>query len=622
MIYLDRLSFSSVLKILSIGEKKICVLEDRSHSLIVEIIILIQGIEVSHINFFSGNLKDRAGESVSFVASKLANKIAIDLANEELESQEEIKPIYKVLKQEVVVLHYAKKLLPEIFRFTLQAEVILSLFKEPISFVMMDSCEVNFENIKKYYPEVNFNLYSNWIVRSKALVKLFGILIYKGFLGSIKFRDFFKYQKLPNNKKNSVLTICTNTLDIDKSLRGQPYWRGIEGQLSDKFIYILGDGFSYAKGLSITTFNKINVYPIEFSILNSILKKYNQSDYISNIRKVRYKLILNITHKNILILLRMIILLRNSELMGALVLHLKITVFVNEEPYYEFSDAIEAISENFNIKTIGYQYSNLGGISTMMLTNSDYFFTFSNLYNNIYTLGKFGPKNIIPNGYLFDFNNPVLIGRANELRENFKKSGVNFVICYFDERVDHDKWGTVSNESHYQEFICLIKYLLENKEVGLIVKPQFFRYRPSIWYKKDCLINKAISSGRYFELASGKIGKRNDVLPAEAAHASDICISHKFGGTAALEAALCGKRVALLNSVTYKCIVDMIYEKVNIERASMESVIASIIEMREAKIGAKNSDFGDWSSILKYFNHYQDSSASIRIENKINQLLK
>jgi hypothetical protein len=617
-MYIDKLSLFSLIKILNLGVKKIYYLEGRRPSLMVRLILFINQIDAEEINFFAGKLRGISGECVSFVAARLANKIALDLAKNEINSHSEVEFIYEILKKDVVVLNYAKKLLPEVLRFILQLEIIQSLSKCSATVMLHQSSELDYETLRKYYPKYNIFIYNDFFENIKSAFKIIGMFVFKGFMMFF----FSGVNKLEKNHEKSILAIQTNTLNIDKSFRGQPYWKSHKGLISNTPTYILGANFSYATGLDRKFLKESNIYPIKIKNLAQILHKYKSHPIVGELRKLRFRLFLSIRTKNIFLILRILILVRNSELLSALLIHLSVKVFVNEEPYYEFSDAIEAISNKLRVKTIGYQYSNLSSFSVMMLSNSDYFYTFSNLYKNIYRVNDMGPKTIVPNGYPYDFNNALIQDRSQILRDKILKSGATFVVCYFDERIDHNKWGTINGKDHYQELLHLIKYIIHDKSVALIIKSQFYRYTPSSWYENDALISEAINTGRYFELVSGKIGTRNDVFPSEAAYVSDICIAHKFGGTAALEAALCGKRVTLLNAVTFYSDYDDIYKMANIERTSIQDVIESIHQMRVAGVGGINADFGDWTSILNNFNHNVDSKACSRIENAIyNQLI-
>jgi hypothetical protein len=250
-----------------------------------------------------------------------------------------------------------------------------------------------------------------------------------------------------------------------------------------------------------------------------------------------------------------------------------------------------------------------------MISSCDIFITFSDLYNKNLSTNKIGPQKFLEFGYPFNHVINYVSNRALNYRKELMKKGVQFIICYFDERVDYTKWGAVNNADHLAEIHSLVKYILEEKSVGLVIKSQFIRYSPSRWYPNDELIRAAISTGRCLELSNGIIGKRNDIFPVEASLIADISISHKFGATSGLEAALAGKRVILLNNASYKTNIDTLYSSGNIEYNNINEALLAIKEYRLLTIG---NDLGDWSKIITNFDKFNDGLSSTRLLNIVN----
>ena len=114
------------------------------------------------------------------------------------------------------------------------------------------------------------------------------------------------------------------------------------------------------------------------------------------------------------------------------------------------------------------------------------------------------------------------------------------------------------------------------------------------------------------ELSKGE--HRNDILPSEAALASDICINHKIGGTAGLESAVFGVRSILLDPFNSYCFYDNLFNETDIIFKDINNVINAIIKFR---IGLAHLNIGDWSSILHNFDPYLDGKASFRFKKTI-----
>ena len=97
----------------------------------------------------------------------------------------------------------------------------------------------------------------------------------------------------------------------------------------------------------------------------------------------------------------------------------------------------------------------------------------------------------------------------------------------------------------------------------------------------------------------------------EAALIADLCIGHKFGATAALEAAISGVRTVLLDPQGTKTLWDDIYLQADIVYETIDSLMTEIIDYRKGN--SINKTLGDWSRILHYFDPYHDGKAVERL---------
>jgi len=302
--------------------------------------------------------------------------------------------------------------------------------------------------------------------------------------------------------------------------------------------------------------------------------------------------------------------------MGALASMLNIKVFLTGEPQYHRVDAMQLAAPILNIKTIAYQYANLGFLSTLMMSTADNYILFSDMFRQLFKKDEPKPLNYLTQGYLYDYVPAAVAQKANSHRQLMSKNGAEFIICLFDESVQNNRWGMVSREDHLNELHELAKYLIEDKSIGVIVKSQFMSNSPSILYPNDELIMSMKKTGRYLELKEGF--HRNDVFPAEAALASNLCINHKFGGTAGLESALAGIRCVLLDPFVCKSFYDELFEGTDIIYRDIESIIASVKEFRKGN--ADNKKIGDWKGIIHYFDPFRDGKSSERMVDILNRL--
>ena len=106
---------------------------------------------------------------------------------------------------------------------------------------------------------------------------------------------------------------------------------------------------------------------------------------------------------------------------------------------------------------------------------------------------------------------------------------------------------------------------------------------------------------------------------AEAALSSDVSISHKFGATAGLEAAVAGVRTVLLDTHSVKTKFDDVYSQADIEYDSMSSLIKAILKYKDGDLNYQA--LGDWSEILHFFHHDAGLSSVEFLRNEIDNAM-
>jgi hypothetical protein len=236
---------------------------------------------------------------------------------------------------------------------------------------------------------------------------------------------------------------------------------------------------------------------------------------------------------------------------------------------------------------------------------------FSKQFNKVFSDLYFAPGLMVENGYIYDGLPDIIKERALKSRNTLLSKGVEFIICYFDESVQHDKWGLINKDDHLGELHSLAEAVLNDPTIGIVIKSQFFINSPSKLYPVDELISSAMSTGRFIELQIGSW--RNDIFPAEAALISDIVIGHKFGATASLEAATVGVRSVMLDSYGTKTLWDQFYDHELITFPTMELLMAAINKFRLKNNGYQK--LGDWSDFLDHLTRRDDKNSVKRLRN-------
>lgn len=627
-VYLDKISITSIFRLLQVnGINTIIVLEKISKIQRFFIFLLsIKRVKVKEAIFFAGSLMTNEGNTVHRPSLRLASDIAMKAARQIVEAEPKLHYLNENFGRNTVRLFIAKQLHLHVYYWTLRVLVVKALSTELRAVVWLKKPSL-FDHTLLHEAISDVDLYFYSTTEFKT-IKLIAALFF----------DVARHMKhaFDNNGRNncftpsktikpSVLLFQENTnIRADRRLRAQPHHWLSGDEPPNAFNTYLVETRSFkisATDMDKFQLSKEGVTVLPRSIIYSACKAMQKNKTIQQVRRNRHNLIRAVFKAtgfaNKFFLLHVAFLLKQSEIMGALALWLNSKVFLNREPQFIYADAIQMVAEKLNITTIAYQYSNMGGLSPIMMSTADKFLVFSNMYKVVFQTDDISPHEFISTGYLYDGMARLLKKKAQEHRKLLNRSGAKFIVCYFDESIQDNRWGLVSRKEHLREIHFLVKRVLTDPTIGVVVKSQYMRNSPSQLYPNDKIIKKAQATGRYLELMRGV--HRNEIYPTEAALTSDICIGHKFGATAALEAAIAGIRTVLLDPYGTNTFWDPIYAQADIEYKSMDSLLKAISGMRNNY--KANQKLGDWSPILHHFDAYQDGKAASRLFDIINNCI-
>ena len=616
-IYLDELTFSAARKLLQIrGLKRVTVLEPiRSGQRLGSWLLKRQGVHVAEARFFAGHLKTQEGESVYIAARRLSRPIALKAAREIVKTDPHLHSLNEAYGRNTIRLFIAKQLLMHIEYFTARALVAAALCETGHTLIWLQK-PIRFNGVllSRALPGVDIRFYPTpglwpiklamlWLLDVARDIKLtFGL--------GRRNRHFAPAKPL----KPSVLTLQEDNIHADQSLRGQPHWLDATEPSEILETYVVefqSSLFSVSEDESLLS--RAGVKILSTSAFRSAVKAMSNDKIVSRVRRERRTVIRKVLQAsgfaNRFFLLRVASLLKQAELMGAMALWLNTRVFLVSQAHSSFADAMQLVAPELNVTTIAYQYSNIWDVSPNMMLTADKFLLFSDMYKALYQTDGIAPQEFLVTGYLYDGVASLVREKAHQHREVLNRAGAKFIACYFDESVQHDRWGLVSKSDHLGELHVLAKTVLTDSTFGLVVKSQFVRNSPSRLYPYDEVIHAAITTGRYIELVEGV--HRNNVYPTEAALVADLCIGHKFGATAALEAAISGVRTILLDVYGTKTLWDDIYVKADIQYTSMGALMASLVRYRAGSTAEQA--LGDWSPILHFFDPYRDEKSACRL---------
>jgi hypothetical protein len=579
----------------------------------------LKEIYVVEATFFAGHIKTGEGQSVVQVAIRMAGQIALVAAKVIVQSDTQLNILNEAYGRNTVRLFIAKQLHIHINYWTLRAIVAQALcttsrakvwLRKPTLFDGRLLAEVLPGVDLYFYPTAGVGLIKlvlSWILDVARDMKL-----------TLCFGRRNRPSTPAKSNKPSVLMFQEDDIHANRSLRGQPHWVDVSNPMEKFDTYLIelrGLNFSIPKDISILSKARVTIIPT--SAFRFAMHAMRNHKTISRVRRDRRATLRAIFHAsgfaNKYFLLRVAFLLRQAALMAALSLCLNVRVFLIRETYYSFADAMQLVAPDLNVTTLAYQYSNMGSVSPVMMSTADKFLIFADMYKAIYQSDGITPKEFLPTGYLYDGVASLVRNKANKHRAILNTAGATFIVCYFDESVQQDRWGLVSKGDHLGELHALAKAVISDATFGVVVKSQFIRNSPSQLYPKDEIIQAAKATGRYLELMEGVL--RNDIYPTESALAADLCISQKIGASAALEAAIAGVRTVLLNPYGSKTLWDTIYSKGDIVYESMDLLMGAVVRYRAGNEPEKN--LGDWTPILHYFDPYRDGKAVERLRREI-----
>jgi len=622
VVFLDQLSLVPALQLFRSRDiRKIIILDPvkgKWQSFLV-FLLHLRSISTEKAVFFSGNFKTDAGEGIPFFARKTAAHISFEAARQIVEECTLLAELNKAYGRETIRLFIAKKLHLVVEYWTHRILIAQKINNQSNTRIWLKNPDLfDGELILKHFPEQAIRFYKVTGRKSSRLIFAWLMATARSLKAYFGIGRHYTEHTLPEkNAVPSLLLFQENTnIRSDRRLRAQPHFWMKERNRTPPFNIYLIETRSFRHRLSKDDKLKIEQEGVTFlpmSVFGNITRKNKEKPGLSAIRYEKQKaarlFFFQEHYPGKYFALQVFFLLKQAEQIGALVSWLNIKVYLNREPQNSFSDAIQLVSARLNVTTIAYQYSNMGSISPMMMTTADRMLIFSDIYKKNYQAGGISPASFTATGYLYNSIGETVKNMADHHMEQLKKAGASFIICYFDETVETNRWGLVSKRDHLSELHALAEELIADPSIGLILKSQYMRNSPSQLYPRDSVIQKAKATGRYLELMEGI--HRNEIYPAEAALSADICISHKFGATAGLEAAVVGVRTILLDTYGCTTIQDGIYGKADIIYKSIESVIGAIAKFRQGV--PQYQAIGDWSGILREFDPFADKNAAGRI---------
>jgi hypothetical protein len=621
-IFLDELSLSAAWRLIwnrDLAEVTVLEAMKPSRRFLVRA-LRAKRINVVQAEFFTGYLRTSDGEAVRRVANRESGEVALIAAKRIVDGAPALSDINDRYGRNTIVLFLAKQLQGNIFYWTLRSRVAQALSTEGRPLIWLKK-PMRFDEkvLTEHLTGADYVFYraisSFWV----RLAVKWMLDVVREIMQATIFLQRPSVRPLAEDKPG-VLALQEDQIRYRPDLRGQPHWLDRENPnklFNTYIIKILPPRLCVPEEERLLS--QLDVKVIPTAVFRLVTKRWKDNVVLAGVRSDRrnaIRAIFRVTgYARKEAFFKVASLLKQAEAMGSLAMSLNIRVFLNSEPQFPLADAMQLVAPLLNVKTLVYQYSNLSFGLPIMMSTADKFLLFSDMYRATYVSDGISPKEFVSIGYPFGCVSSLVRERARHRRAELTSKGARFVVCYFDESVQHDRWGLVSKQDHLGELHVLAEKVLFDPTFGVVVKSQFIFNSPSKLYPGDELVRMAKATGRVLELQEGS--HRNDIYPVEAALVSDLCIGHKFGATAPLEAALSGVRAVVLNTYGSASLWNAIYALSDIEYETMESLMAEIERYRCGE--ADHQMLGDWSPILHYFDPYRDGCAQARLRNIVEQ---
>lgn len=631
VVYVDELSVAAVWKLLRVtGLQSITVLERvRAKQKLLLWMLRARRVNVMEATFFAGRLRTKDGASVCRRAREIASHLSLQAARRIVLSERRIAELNDKYGRDTIRLFIAKQLHLHIEYWTLRTLVAQALCDEDkLELWLKKPDRFDHELLGHEFRDIDLCFYSSGAFRLFRLLKMWGRAVVREIAKTGLDGLGFRAERFvpPSTGKPSVL-IFQEQMNIraDRRLRAQPHhWVSQSDPPEDLSTYLIE---TRSFNVAATEADKAQlaregVIVLSASVFQDALNAIRNNATFERMRSERRGMIRaafrSTEFAGGFFLLRVALLMKEAERLTALISWLNVKVFVTREPQGSLSDAMDLIAPELNVTTIAYQYSNMGAASTIMMSTADKFLVFGEMYKALYDVDDVAPREIVVTGYPYDGVTEFVRDKSLKHRELLRRAGASFVVCYFDEAVQHDRWGMVGEAEHLGELHALANVVLTDSTFGVVVKSQFMRYSPSQLYPGDELIRAAKATGRFLELIEGV--HVNEIYPTEAALAADLCISHKFGATAGVESAIAGVRAVLLDAYGTKTLWDDVYAHADIEYKTMDALLEAIAGWRSG--APANQDLGDWSSIIHHFDPYRDGRAAQRLYQVVAQAVE
>lgn len=568
-------------------------------------LLRIAGLPVAEATFFSGHLRTPDGQAVGPAAHWYSFTLADDAAQAVFERSPLLREMNARWGRDTVKLRVAKSIWPEALALAhrLFAADRLALDETKPSLAILQWPSGIPRDVIPGLP-VSIEI----VCAGHASQWKQGRLGFLLWLGRYGLRRLTPASDPPPSAQPTLMVLQEDDLSLDRSRRGQPHWMGDE---VPRFrTLVVRTSAALRSSVSAEEAVRRNITLVDVAHLSARRPEGAVSGELRQwARRLLSEAFLNDLAPHRAAARECIRLAFAAADLSGLAAARQVTAFMTCESYMLHADAMNLVGPHIGVTTLGYQYSNLPGPSLPMTSTADRFLVFSPRFRDVFTWPGYPAPTFVSSGYLFSSSFPLLRERARERRERMRKAGATFIVGWFDESVQHSKYGWLNRDDYEQDLRFLLEAVMSEPDLGLVIKPQFHKNMEGMSADLTTLLKAAVATGRV-ELPSTP-GHRNGVFPAEIASSCDLVLGHLFGGTASLEAALAGCRSLMIDSRPVHLPRLGIYRTANLVVSSIEDAWLAISRYRAGV--PSYATLGDWGPILGQFDEYRDDKSADRM---------
>lgn len=576
--------------------------------------------DVEIAQFFAGDLRTDEGDTASLAAYRVAGDLALEEAQATVAKIPFLSELEESLGTGVVALRIAKQTWMEARWFVVRILVTRALAQkagEGATLLLPRPLYFSPEMLERVTPHVTVKFY-----RQRLAIPIGPWIVVRVLLSGLKLRLKRLTKRHAANGLSSgrpvVLVTHEDLLTTDRSIRCQPHWLD-PAQPRPPFDTLMFPTTQSLPGELGEGLAELGVTGLTERALAAYWRQASNDPTIRALRSYSRRalagLLLVRSIEDMFAMAQAWLLLEHAQRIGSVAVCLPVRALLTGEPHMIHADAMSVTASVLGVPLVSYQYSNLAVSSPAMILPADRMALFSETFKPLWTADGVRVPSWSITGYPYDALFPLVKERASALRRSLGEAGATFVVCYFDESEQDDRYGVPTREHHREEILTLVRKLLDDPHMGLVVKSQFASNTPSLLYPEEEEIRALQATGRYVELLRGT--PRNVVLPAEAALSADMAIGHMLGATAGLEAALTGCRCILLDPFTQVRHNRELLDRSRIVYSSLNEALTDLDRYRRGDPEAR--DVGDWDQILHHFDPHQDGGAARRLRDLLEE---